>query len=140
MLSCIQLFVTPWATACRAPLSIEFSRQEYWSELPVPSPADLPDPGIEPMSLASPALAGGFFTVEPPGKPIDQYQNQASDIGTIHRAYSDFISFTCICVCVCVCVVLCNFIKCTDSCNHHHSEDTEQFHHHKAPCSALFYP
>ena len=80
-------------------------------ELPVPSPADLPDPGIEPMSLASPALAGGFFTVEPPGKPIDQYQNQASDIGTIHRADSDSISFKCICVCVCVCVCVCSSMQ-----------------------------
>ena len=44
-----------------------FSRQEYWSELPFPSPGDLPDPGIE---LASPALAGGFFTTEPPGKSL----------------------------------------------------------------------
>ena len=92
--------VTPWTVDCQASLSMEFSRQEYWSELSFPSPGDLPDPGIEPMSLASPALAGRFFTVEPPGKPIDQYQNQASDIGTIHRAYSDFIIFTCICACV----------------------------------------
>ena len=46
----------------QAPLSMEFSRQEYWSELPHPSPWDLPDPGIEPLSLASPALAAGFFT------------------------------------------------------------------------------
>ena len=43
-------------------------RQEYWSELPFPTPEDLPDPGIEPTSPASPALAGGFFTAEPPGK------------------------------------------------------------------------
>ena len=46
-----------------------FSRQEYWNELPLPSPWDLPDPGIEPVSPVSPALAGGFFTTEPPGKP-----------------------------------------------------------------------
>ena len=46
----------------QAPLTIEFPRQEYWSGLPYPSPGDLPDPGIEPKSLASPALAGGFFT------------------------------------------------------------------------------
>ena len=45
---------------------MEFSRQEYWSGSPFPSPGDLPDPGIEPMS---PALAGGFFASEPPGKP-----------------------------------------------------------------------
>ena len=48
---------------------MEFARQEYWSGLPIPSPGDLPDPGIKPMSLMSPALAGRFFTPEPPGKP-----------------------------------------------------------------------
>ena len=46
-----------------------FPRQEYWSGLPFPTPGDLPDPEIELTSLASPALAGGFFTTEPPGKP-----------------------------------------------------------------------
>jgi len=46
-----------------------FHRQEYWSGLPFPSPEDVPDPGIELMSPASPALAGGNFTTEPPGKP-----------------------------------------------------------------------
>ena len=53
----------------QAPLSMEFSRQEYWSELPFPPPGGLPNPGIEPSSVSSPALAGGFFTTEPPGKP-----------------------------------------------------------------------
>ena len=47
---------------------MEFSRQEYWSRLPFPSPGDLPDPGIKSASLASPALSGGFFTTMPPGK------------------------------------------------------------------------
>ena len=69
MLSHVQLFVMTWAVACRAPLSIGFPRQEYWSGLPFPIPRDFPDPGIEPMSFVSPALAGGFFTTEPPGKP-----------------------------------------------------------------------
>ena len=50
----------------RAPLFMEFSRQKYWIELPFPLPGDLLHPGIEP---ASPALAGGFFTIEPPGRP-----------------------------------------------------------------------
>ena len=63
-------FVTPWTLAHQAPLSMEFSRQEYWSELPFPSPGDLPDPGIE---LASPALIGRFFTTEPPGEPYVIY-------------------------------------------------------------------
>ena len=48
--------VTPWTVALQAPLSMEFSRQEYWNGLPFPIPRDLPKPGIEPMSLASPAL------------------------------------------------------------------------------------
>ena len=52
--------------ACQVPLSMEFSRQEYWSGLPFPSLGDLPDPGIQPES---PALAGGFFITGPPGKP-----------------------------------------------------------------------
>ena len=60
---------TPWTVAHQAPLSMGFSRQEYWSGLPFPSPGDLPDPGIEPASLVSPALAGGFFTPAPPGMP-----------------------------------------------------------------------
>ena len=58
----IRLFVTPWTVVCQAPLSLEFSRKEYWSGLPCPSPGDLPNPGMEPTSLMSPALAGGFFT------------------------------------------------------------------------------
>ena len=55
-----------WTIACQAPLSLGFPRQDYWSGLPFPSPGHLPDPGIIP---ASPALAGGVFTTEPPGKP-----------------------------------------------------------------------
>ena len=57
--------MTPWTVAHQAPLSVGFPRQEYWSGLP--SPEDLPNPGIEPKSLASPALAGGFFTIAPQG-------------------------------------------------------------------------
>ena len=62
VLSCVQLFAILWTIAHQAPLSMEFSRQEYWSRLPFPSPGDLPDPGIEHTSLVPPALAGGFFT------------------------------------------------------------------------------
>ena len=65
-LSCAQLFVTPWTVACQAPLSMGFSRQEYWSELPWPPPGDLPNPGIEPRS---PALQVDSLPVELPGKP-----------------------------------------------------------------------
>ena len=58
----VQLFVTLWTVARQAPLSMGSSRQEYWSGLPCPPPGDLPNPGIKPTSLESPALAGGFFT------------------------------------------------------------------------------
>ena len=66
VLICVWLFVTPWTEAYRAPLSMEFSRQENWGRLPLPPPGDLLDPGIEPMSPASRALVGGFFTTTPP--------------------------------------------------------------------------
>ena len=66
LLSHVWFSVTPWTVACQAALSMEFSREEYWSGLPFPSPRDLPDPGIKP---GSPALTGGFFTTAPPGKP-----------------------------------------------------------------------
>ena len=55
-------FATSWTVSHQVPLSMEFSRQEYWSELPLPTPGDLPDPEIKPMSLVSSALAGRFFT------------------------------------------------------------------------------
>ena len=70
LLSYVWLFVTSWTVARQAPQSVEFSRQEnYWSGLPFPTPGDLPDPGTEPTSLVSPALAGRLFTIAPPGKP-----------------------------------------------------------------------
>ena len=72
-------FATPWTVAHQAPLLMGFPRQEYWSGLPFPSPRDLPDPGIEP---ASPALAGGFFTTEPPGKPF--YPSSHLIVNTYH--------------------------------------------------------
>ena len=68
-LSRAQLFATPWIIALQAPLSMEFSRKDYWSGLPFPSPGDLPDPGIEHASPAPPSLVGRFFTTAPPGKP-----------------------------------------------------------------------
>ena len=68
-LSCVRLFATPWTVAHQSPLSMEFSRQEDWRELPFSSPGDLLGPGIEPSSSVSPALADRFFTTELPGKP-----------------------------------------------------------------------
>ena len=58
----VWLFATPWIVACQPPLSMRFSRQEHWRGLPCPAPEDLPDPGIEPESSASSALAGRFFS------------------------------------------------------------------------------
>ena len=69
MLSRVQFFATPWTVARQVPLSMEFSRQEYWSGLPFPPPGDLPDAGNKPTFLASPALAGRFFTTPPSEKP-----------------------------------------------------------------------
>ena len=66
MLVQLYLTVASWTLAHQAPLSMELSRQEYWSGLPFPTPGDLPDPGME---LASPALESRFFTTRPPGSP-----------------------------------------------------------------------
>ena len=63
-LSRVRLLATPWTVAYQAPPSMGFSRQEYWSGLPLPSPGDLPDPGIEP---GSPALQADALPSEPPG-------------------------------------------------------------------------
>ena len=68
LLSLVQLLEIPWTVACQAPLSMEFSRQEYWNGLPFPPPGDLPNPRIEPQSLAFLALGGKFFTTATPGK------------------------------------------------------------------------
>ena len=72
--------VFPWTVAHQAPLSLEFSRQENWSELPFPSPGDLPCLGVEPTS---PALAGRFFTTELPEKAPDRSKNSLKKI-SIH--------------------------------------------------------
>ena len=67
LLSRVGLFATLWTAAYQAPPSMGFYRQECWSGLPFPSPGDLPNQGMESVS---PALAGRFFTTEPPGKPF----------------------------------------------------------------------
>jgi len=78
--SCVQLFMTPWTIAARFLCPWGFSRKQYWSGLPCYSPGNLSDPGIEPVSLISPALVSGFFTTS---------------------------STMCVCVCVCVCMFYC---------------------------------
>ena len=81
----VQLFVTQWTVALQAPLSMRFSRQEYWSWLPW-SPGDLPNPGIEPVSLMSPALVGKFFTTsatwEAPHPPLYTFKHTCTLIWT----------------------------------------------------------
>ena len=67
MLSCVQLFVTPWTVGCQAPLPMEFSRQEDWSGLPFPTPGNLPDPRIKPGTLA---LQADFLLSEPPDTDV----------------------------------------------------------------------
>ena len=71
---CLTFFVTLWMTACQAPLSMGFSRQENWSGLLFPSPGDLSNQGIKPAFLMSPALAGGFFTTSAMGSPLGTKQ------------------------------------------------------------------
>ena len=68
LLSRVRLSATPWTVAYQAPPSMGFSRQEYWSGFPFPSPGDLPNPGIEPRS---PTFQADTLTSEPPGKPYD---------------------------------------------------------------------
>ena len=71
VLNRVQLFEAPWTVAHQAPLSMGFSRQEYWSGLPFLPPEALPDPGMESMSPESPAFQGdAFFSAEPSGKPL----------------------------------------------------------------------
>ena len=80
LLSRVQLFAIPWTVTYQAPPSMEFSRQEYWSGLPFPSPGDLPDPGIEPES---PTLQADALPSEPPGKtPF-----RLNVVGTRDRCY-----------------------------------------------------
>ena len=85
MLNHVQLFETPWTIACQTPLSMEFPRQECWNGLPFLSPGDLSNPEVETTSLASPTLAGGFFTT------CATLEAQEIGIGNNFR------------VCVCVC-------------------------------------
>ena len=75
-------FTAPWTVACQAPSSMEFPRQEYWGQLLFPPPRDLPSAWIEAASPAFPALAGGFFITEPPGK------SQLMKVATINNKFS----------------------------------------------------
>ena len=88
-LSCVQLFATPWTIAWQASLSMEFFRQEYWRGLACPSPGNLPNPEIEPMSLASPALAGRFFTT---GAKMKRLARESRSQGIILKLTLDILN------------------------------------------------
>ena len=79
----VQLFATSWTVAHQAFLSMEFSRQEYWSGLPFPTPGNLHNPGTEPESLLSPTSAGRFSTIVPPGKPSYRISSVAQSCPTL---------------------------------------------------------
>ena len=93
-LICVQLFAILWIVAPQAPLFMGLGSQDYWSELPFPHPGDFLDPRIKPTSLDSPALAGGFFTTELPGKPnmclatplITFSHQSVSQLGHFHKS------------------------------------------------------
>ena len=73
---------TPQTVAHQAPLSMRFSRQEYWNELPFPTPGDLPNPGIKPKCLMFPASAGGFFTTSATWEALDLLQSNLNSVST----------------------------------------------------------
>ena len=77
-LSHVRLLAAPWTAAPQSPLSMEFSREEYWRELPRPPPGDLPDPGIKLASLLSPALVGGFFTISATWEALQAHNSTQS--------------------------------------------------------------
>ena len=85
-LSCVQLFAIPWTVAHQTPLSMGFSRQEYCSGLPCPSPGDLPDPGMEPASLASPALQADSLLLYHWGLGLGQSAPYSNDWDPYKRA------------------------------------------------------
>ena len=76
----VRFFATPWIIACQAPLSMGFSRQEYWSGLPFPPPADLPDPGIEPVSPVPPALQADSSLLSHRGSPTCKMRYSLNDL------------------------------------------------------------
>ena len=76
--------------ARQASLAVEFFRQGYWRGLPFPTPGDLPDPGIEPVSPLSPAMAGGFFTTKPPGRPMDL--DRGSQLSGLPYSHHGFVT------------------------------------------------
>ena len=93
-LSCARLFATPWTVACQAPLSMGFSRQESWSGLPFPSPGDLPDPGIEPGSLA---LQADILPSEPHVKSEMHIRHPSGTVTQVARKNESGVQSGCGC-------------------------------------------
>ena len=89
LFSRVRLFATPWTAAHQAPLSMGFLRQEYSSGFPFPSPGDLPETGIEPTS---PTFAGGFFTADPPWKPLVHGRQSIKFVAQINEPRNTFIT------------------------------------------------
>ena len=81
LLSHVQLFVTPWAAACQAPLSMGFSKQEYWNMVPFSTPGNLLDPGIKPLSLVSPALTDDSLPLVAPEKHQTRLCTKSNVVG-----------------------------------------------------------
>ena len=104
LVSCTQLFVTPWTAAHQAPLFLEFSRQVYWSGLPFPSPRDLPDPGIKPRS---PELQAESLLTELRWKPW-------LCVYSINVIFFHF-PMGCVYLCAQLCLILCDLMDCSPS-------------------------
>ena len=79
----VQIFATLWTVDCRSPLSMRFSRQEYWKRLSFPPPGDLPNPGIKPASLMSPELAGRFFLSSATWEALARVMKDASSLPSL---------------------------------------------------------
>ena len=84
--------MAPWTVAHQAPLPMEFSRQEYWSGVPFLTPGDLPNPGVEPAFLASPALAGGFFTTSDPREATDGLYYTNKDMTLLRKFFKKYVN------------------------------------------------
>ena len=91
-LSHVWLFATPWTVVCQAPLSMEFSKQKYWSGLLCPSPGDLPNPVIEPRSPVSPALQVDSLPTEPPEKPLSAHISSNFHINLLTKKLNPYVS------------------------------------------------
>ena len=100
----VWLFATLWTVACQAPLSLGFSRQEYWSGLPCPPPGDLPEPGIEPTSLMSPELAGRFFTTSATWKVLIMLQIKSESSTCLKCFEVPSIAFQTVQILICKCL------------------------------------